>query len=285
MKNEKNKLQDISSIEKRIQCYTIIAWFFIIIGIIFAFIIIIWPYLVPNYKLTFMEVGTYYSGILTGTFSLAGLLFVYVAYLGQRISIVNQQEELKLTRYEMKSTRDELEGQKNQMIQQNKNIEQQRFEDTFFNMMNLFNSIINDMKIGKDIVGRQCFNNIFRYISDTFKTNINYGPDKNNIRVTINTSYKEVYDRYNYILDHYFRFLTHLIKFVKESTFYDKNKYIGVIKAQLSIKEQCILFYNIISDSGFIELKQLSIEKDLLDSLDENELMDPSHKILLITNS
>lgn len=84
------------------------------------------------------ELGDFIGGT-SGTFaSFAGLAFVYVAFLGQRLQILMQQEEIELNREEMKNTTKELEGQKIQLEIQNKNSSRQLLESSFYNALNIF---------------------------------------------------------------------------------------------------------------------------------------------------
>lgn len=81
------------------------------------------------------ELGDFIGGT-SGTFaSFAGLAFVYVGFLGQRLQILMQQEELELNRKELQDTREEIKGQKEQLKLQNKHFENQLFESTFFNLL------------------------------------------------------------------------------------------------------------------------------------------------------
>lgn len=81
------------------------------------------------------ELGDFIGGT-SGTFaSFAGLAFVYVGFLGQRLQILMQQEELELNRKELHDTREEIKGQREQLELQNKHFENQLFESTFFDLL------------------------------------------------------------------------------------------------------------------------------------------------------
>ncbi len=60
------------------------------------------------------------------------------------------------------------------MFLQNKNLEQQRFENTFFEMLKLHNEIVNSMEISSSpspILGRRGFNILYNQVFNTFRNN------------------------------------------------------------------------------------------------------------------
>mgnify|MGYP003717282061 CR=1 FL=1 len=87
-----------------------------------------------NSNIRLSEIGDYIGGTVASTWSLAGLFFIYVAFLGQQKQMLLQKLDLYYNRLEITATRKELEGQKEQMIEQNKAIKLQRFENTFFHV-------------------------------------------------------------------------------------------------------------------------------------------------------
>nr|WP_251363843.1 putative phage abortive infection protein [Epibacterium ulvae] len=98
------------------------------------------------------EVGTFGDsfGALTSLFT--GLAFVglIVTLRQQKVQIEMQRQDLKLQREEMKAARDELSGQKEQMKLQNQSLKQQMFEQTFFNLLALFNRYVEGLAAKED---------------------------------------------------------------------------------------------------------------------------------------
>ena len=80
-----------------------------------------------NFKLN--EIGDFLSGSVGVIWGLAGLILVYVAFLGQKEQLINQGEELKLSREEQKLIRKEMKAQREQMELQNKAINNEQFEN------------------------------------------------------------------------------------------------------------------------------------------------------------
>jgi len=112
------------------------------IGFIVILVAVSTPFLIlhrnhSDYSLKSFEalgvVGDFFGGTTVGLLSLASILFVTAA-------IVMQKEELSLQREEIQKTRNEYEIT-------NSTMKKQQFESTFFNMINLQNRIINDMRM------------------------------------------------------------------------------------------------------------------------------------------
>src|SRR5690606_27475816 len=88
--------------------------------------------------LTMEETGSYIGGFSAPFASLSGILFVYVAFLGQRLQLIYQQQDLRTNQKELQQTREELRGQKEQLELQNQQFEKQSFENTFFKLSKLY---------------------------------------------------------------------------------------------------------------------------------------------------
>ena len=69
-------------------------------------------------------------------------LFSALAFAGVIYAIFLQKDELSLQRQELKNTRKEIAGQKREFQMQNKTLKHQRFENTFFQMLNLHQEIV-----------------------------------------------------------------------------------------------------------------------------------------------
>lgn len=124
----------------------------------FVAVLLVWaasPWVVKRIVGENGEVGTFGDsfGALTSLFT--GLAFVglIITLRQQKEQIAMQREDLKLQREEMKAARDELSGQKEQMELQNQSLKQQMFEQTFFNLLNVFNQYIADLAEKTSVTG------------------------------------------------------------------------------------------------------------------------------------
>lgn len=140
-------------------------------------------------------VGDFFGGSTVGLLSLASMLFVIAAIVMQKDELSMQREELQLTRDELKKTREEHELS-------NKTLRLQQFESTFFNMINMHNSLLNDMKLG-DAKGREVINQHYENINELFST------------VYLNKAFKDFlmsnFDNNDFLVNAYYNFRRNLL--------------------------------------------------------------------------
>jgi len=168
------------------------------------------------------------------------------------------------------------------MVEQNNTLKQQRFENTFFQMLNLFNSIVNSMdlrnKQSKEVIhsGRDCFQpfyNRLRLQLDSIIDNkqLNYSTASEEDLIE---AFEIFYIQNKADLSHYFRTLYHTIKFIHTSSIENKKQYISIVRSQLSSYEQILIFYNCLHQNGKTEFKPLVEEYSLLKNIDYSLLFD-----------
>ncbi len=206
-------------------------------------------------------IGALFSGL-----AFAGLI---VTMLQQREDLQNQKDEIKLQRQDLEAQTEALKLQKEEIAQtnkelkeQNKTIMLQRFENTFFSMLELQQTIVNELRyelVNVEYKGRNVLSVIYKQIK-----NKAYVDNRLTLEDSIE-KYLQCYYTYvfNGILDHYFRYLYRIIKLVDESqclTNVEKYNYLCLLRAQLSKDELLMLFYNGLSDYGNEKFKPL-IEK------------------------
>lgn len=183
--------------------------------------------------------GDFFGGVLNP-------LLTFGTFIGLSITIILQRVQLNDAR-----------------IQYQKNIDAlnvQAFETSFFNLINLHNSIVEGLRFDplilqsnvhqKDgkfkkkatdhpVEGRQVFSSVL--------TAMRLGHER---KKTPQEVYEEIQDRHNDVLGHYFRNLYQIIKLVdrhRNSSVNGKRDvgfYRGIIRAQLSSNELLLLFYN-----------------------------------------
>ena len=176
-----DNLEDkVNHLEKKILYFTKWAWVFVFLGIIIVFFGITYylnPYLSEKVKLS--ELGDFYGGTVASLWTLAGLFFIYVAFLGQKQQLINQEIELLYNKVELKLSRAEIKEHTKELIEQNKTFRIQRFENTFFQLMKNYNSIVNSLIVGHQnpttgefvplAKGRNCFRLLYNEFKESFK--------------------------------------------------------------------------------------------------------------------
>ena len=214
-------------------------------------------------------------GTFGDMFGTVNSLFSGLAFTGIIFTILLQKKELSLQRQELIETRKEFQTQ-------NKTLKLQRFENTFFQMINLHHRIVDDMDIllkTAVIHGRDVFRKRYKELRRSL------------VRLTtldhLSTHYLNSYKDYRTDFGHYFRNLYRIIKMVDAMEFdheeskdkYEiKYKYTSIVRAQLSDYELLWLFYNCLSINGNEKFKPLIEEYTLLKNLPEENLAKIEHK-------
>ena len=177
-----------------------------------------------------------------------------------------------------KSQKTELAESRALLNDQNSNLRLQRFETTFFNLLNLHHTIVNGIDLiissKKENIsnkeprikhGRDCFVTFFEGFKTAYQ-NKKKKDAKLDEEVLIREAYHDFFEKHQYDLGHYFKNLYHIVKFVHNSNIEDKQVYISLVRAQLSSHELLVLFYNCLSEYG-IKFKPLVIQYEILDGL------------------
>jgi hypothetical protein len=214
-------------------------------------------------------------------------LFSGLAFWGVIYAILLQKSELELQRRELRFTRSEVRGQKEQLEAQNATLKQQRFENTFFSLVNLFNSIVGSMEFTKGtgtmspqtFHGRECFILLYNDLQREYSGQEHLTPNDKPLQLCL-----AVYDRFaDYRQDavgHYFRTFYNIVKFIEKSQVEDKQTYINILRAQLSSSELYLLFYNCLSKYGSQKFKPYVEQFGLLENLTLANLIRREHKDL-----
>lgn len=201
-------------------------------------------------------------------FGAVNSVFSGLAFAGIIITIYLQRKELGYQRDELRETRKEFQ-------QQNETLKLQRFENTFFSLLELHHKIVDSLDIidkGDEFSyvadNEYRRRDIFKYLYDNYFIHFKGVLDKKEL----NESYKVIYQKNNTELGHYFRNLYRIIKLIDSQDFkLQKNeslekmkyKYTCIVRAQLSDYELLTLFYNCISEYGEEKFKPF-IEKYVL---------------------
>jgi hypothetical protein len=202
-------------------------------------------------------------GAFGDMFGAINALFSGLAFAGVIYAIFLQRNELSLQRTELELTRGELKGQKEQMVAQNENIELQNFENTYFNLLKVYNNTVNNLELetGIDesliIKGKDCFLDFFETYKRQQRIMSCDQPDLTD-NERIRRSFSELYRRPQSDIEHYFRIISRIFKFVEAQNIKNKRFYIETLWDQLSNKEVALIFYDSLCKR--IETKEI-IEK------------------------
>lgn len=221
-------------------------------------------------------------GTFGDQFGAVNALFSGLAFAGLIYTIILQRSELELQREELRMTRQEMHNQTNEFEKENSTFQYQRFENTFFNLLNQFESVTNQLTFqfhtGKKttIIGRELFRSAFEDVPHYI--------DEGNAPVNGMRKLLEQKGMEGYVesftptyFDHYFRLLYRIVKFVDESKLIqekDKYEYVCILRALLSRYELVWLYYNGLSEYGCEKMKPYIEKYALLKNIREDLLLE-----------
>jgi hypothetical protein len=239
-----------------------------LVSIIVFVVIIIWSI---GWLLIDINIKQADRGVFGDKFGAVNALFSALAFAGIIITILLQKKELSLQRKEMEDTRKEFE-------KQNSTLEIQKFENTFFHLLEVHRENVKMIDFRKEAdsskvvaTGRDCFKNF--YEKKLFRQNCNGSSIQESIK-----AYKTFHSLYRNDIEHYFRHLYHILKFVANSDVKDKKTYTNFVRAQLSSYELVVIFYNGLSEYGSEKMKPLLENYSILKTLDDSLLFNETHK-------
>lgn len=176
-----------------------------------------------------------------GTFGdfLGGVLnpvLTFLSFMALLFTIILQQREIHAAK------KDALELQK-EKLEDRLSSERMQFENTFFQMVAIHNTIVNSIDVDRgpsknQLRGRECF----KHFRDEMQKYYNSDPSLDERQKSL-AAHDELWKSYQNDLAHYYRYLYNIIRFINESNV-NKIRYIRILRAQLSDFELLVLFYN-----------------------------------------
>ncbi|SHM93641.1 Putative phage abortive infection protein [Chryseobacterium carnipullorum] len=242
--------------------------FYIGLAVFFIFAVLGITYMVQNSN-SYDERGTFGD-----MFGFANAAFTGLSVVGLIATILLQRNDINIQRKELQK--------------QAELIQSQNFENTFFQMMNLFYKVIEQIFYSdgtNKFSGKTALSNIHYAL---LKSAQKYNSEKQELGyVDYSVSYfaftgdeirsliRDHFDLHKNQLSHYYRTLFSIISLIDSSPIVNKNIYINILTSQLSRTElMLLLYYGIYSDN---ESHLNFIEKySLLKDLDRSKLVYPS---------
>lgn len=205
------------------------------------------------------ERGTYGDmyGALNTLFSGFAFVGIIISILMQNKEISMQRDDLKLQREEMEKQREEMELTRNEVREQNSTMFLQRFENTFFKLVELHQNIVSGFQIEETNTfasntqhrGKECFTFFFNLIREKDVMNAD--------------EYYDLYDNFQSILGVYFTSLYRILKYIKRQeklTNEEKYEYSSILRSNLSDDELWLVSVNCIIGHGKVKFMPLVIE-------------------------
>lgn len=238
------------------------------------------------------------AGTFGDQFGAVNALFSGLAFLGLIYTIKQQSEDLRLQKEELCTMNDEAK--------------KQRFENTFFNMMQLQQQIVADMSAREYIPHTRYINqkekettnethdftgrNMFYYsfcVCEHVPSDLNFAgyphSGMRDIIFQLGIEKIKVFETQDFF-SHYFQHMMEIIHFVENEAEKDKkHKYISILRSTLSRYELVWLYYKGLVEGG--ELKRIIEQYTLLKninvsnlSLSREAIKEAEHKLIELGN-
>lgn len=199
-----------------------------------------------------------FAGSSETAYTAFGSYFTALAFVGVIVTVLLQRAELQEQRKELRAQRIELEGQKRELEIQNRTAQLQRFENSFFYLIDKFSNTVKELKEFEGIpettvCGTTVIHSLISLYQATNKTIVkskfkNIQHDIQNIYKNFPTISKRfLFEYYNII---YFTY-TH-DAFSKDKT--EISKYISILNLPLTNSEYALIFYDAIRDEKKINI-------------------------------
>lgn len=192
-------------------------------------------------------------GVFGDSFNVLTSLFTGLAFAGVIISVILQTQELKEARTEFKGQKEALQNQE--------------FDNKFFQMLNLLTNITKNLNIesnNKIYQGKETFellkNNFQEYIQ-----NENYKSQNKDKFLDFQSAFNDFNNSYDTTFKYYFINLYQILKYINAYYIEDEEEakeYTNMLRAQLTKNQLVLLAYNAIGVQDFTTNDyQLLVEK------------------------
>ena len=232
--------------------------------------------------------GDFIGGTLNPLFALFSLFAIIYTIKIQTKELELSRKELEETKEELKESRIAQQEQSESLKLQNQATKLQMFENTFFQLIELFIKIRDDIYV--EITIKQ--NTIEKYLESN-----NYEYYVNNIFLEKLRDYKEIetkfklisflaikkyleiykFDCENFNKNHetnlrtYFSQVYQILKFINDSNIENKQRYVNIFRAQFTKDELEFLFYHCLGDIGKRKFKKLVEDYEFFEHIILNE--------------
>ncbi|MBL7846241.1 MAG: hypothetical protein JNL40_02140 [Cyclobacteriaceae bacterium] len=215
-----------------------------------------------------------------------------LAFVGIIYTVQIQRKELKLQRKELKSTRREFQ-------EQNITFKKQRFETTFFNLLNLHNSLTEKLTMpvgGRIQHGREAIRDAYGEFKVKYLEYLRINGAREftwenlqKIRQLVISIFNSFFGEKEEYLGHYLRSIHGLLKFVSDTELIEdkeKRRYYDMIISHLNSYEVCLVYYYMSAGPGFTDRRMFDsahlgarLNTGLLADVNHGLLFDPDEII------
>lgn len=175
-------------------------------------------------------------------------IFSGLALAGVIVAIWLQRQELQAQREELRLTRGEIAGQREELRQQNATLTQQRFENSFFQVLGFWRSAVATMTAryqDRTATGVEAFRHAEGQFFGTLAAMVRPLNEPANVpemRRRMQSLYVALFHDATADFSSYFHTLERLIRLIEESPVQEKQLYVDIVAAQLGTSELFALY-------------------------------------------
>ena len=225
--------------------------------------------ILPNYFA--VNVGD--RGSFGDMFGGLNALFTGLAFAGVIYTMILQPEDLKQQSKELELTRQVLEKQQLEMIHQTTTMAVQRFESSFFSLLEFFGAVVEQVKssptYGDGFKGREALTHHFTMLKSKFSGG------RSGAYVHIFNTYA---DQHRSTLGRYASTLENLFNFIQNAEVPNKILYARILESALSTSERAFLYYLCEFDNSIENTFKDNIQRlGILRRLEPDDLFEKTH--------
>jgi hypothetical protein len=296
MKLDDDLRAEVDRIERQIRLFNWIAVGAVTLGVLLAVTAFAW--LQPVDEISEAIVAA--VGVASAFWALAGLFLLYVSFLGQRVDLVYNRQELRDTREQIEGQRLELARQAEQMEMQGETIGRQAFQGMFFQLLRRLGEMVSTLEVSSvagEVVdgeagavphvgtGLEAFRILLQALAVSF---VEHPDDRlhegergaEDARDYLAHVYSEFFDEYGHFVGHYMETLRSTLQLIdQQGTEVDLSRrvYTDILSAQLSVPERVVLFYHCRTGVAHPQLRRLVEKYDLFEPLQPGHLLKEGH--------
>jgi hypothetical protein len=281
---------EVDRIEGQIRMFNVIAILSVALGMVLAAGAFFWL----NPEETVSEAMVASVGVASAFWALAGLFLLYVSFLGQRVDLVYNRQELRDTREQIEGQRLELARQAEQMELQGETIGRQAFEGMFFQLLRRLGDVVSTLEVSVEVrndeakmvprsgTGVKAFRLLAEALSTCFAEQENGEDGTYTVLASerIASVYGTCYGLYGHYIGHYMATLRTTLQLIDQqahSIDTSRRVYADIVSAQLSVPERTILFYHCRTGVADEALQHLVEKYSLLEPVQPDQLLQREH--------
>ena len=211
-------------------------------------------------------------GIVGDSFGAVNALFSGLVFAFLTHTLLQQNYQIEQQEREIKQTQKLIEQQEKELKQQNITLQRQSFENTFFQMIELYNKIADNFEYGSR-TGVRAAAGFYELLKSRYTDSVRAeGLQVDDITkcTILKKTYKNWYASMEPYVGPYFKMLESIFEFIYESQIENKDFYFKVMVSNLSSAELSLLFYHVTYSGDQDKMQKYICGYNVFESFDMN---------------